>query len=121
MSRVCRGGADRGFRRPSRPALPVPSSGVESRLISVLIRSRLLSLVAAICTHIVQMKGGVKKKKKKLLPEAARGVYQLPCSVIVIANGFSRGLATTSRPETELAQMALMKCLKPLQETGRSD
>lgn len=66
------------------------------------------------------MKGRVRKKKKPLL-EAAGGVYQLPCSVIVIANGFSRGLATISGPGTELAQIALMKCLKPLQRTGRSD
>lgn len=35
--------------------------------------------------------------KKQLPPEAAGGGgYQLPCSVIVIANGFSRGLATIS-------------------------
>lgn len=64
-----------------------------------------LSLAAVMCTHII----GTGAWRNRLLQAL---VYQLFWSVIVIANGFSRRLATIKQARMEFVQIVLMKCYK---------
>lgn len=66
-----------------------------------------LSLAALMCAHIC-----ANGAWRNCLLEAL--VYQLFCSMSVIANGFSRGLAMIKEAWMKFAQIVLMKCYKRL-------
>lgn len=82
-------------------------SWIAVHLVNVMPLRLVLSLAALMCAHIC-----ANGAWRNCLLEAL--VYQLFWSVIVIANGFSRGLATIKQAWMEFAKIVLMKCYKRL-------